>query len=85
MHNADPATCTVRPIAGDETGADLAPHSSSLRALALGARTSFTASSANSRLNFRRCIHALRFKKNAISVSAEPAAAQTAVIGFNIS
>ena len=40
-------------------------------------RTSFTASSLYSRLNFRRCIYTLRFQKHLISVSTKPAAAHT--------
>ena len=41
-------------------------------------RTSFTASSLNSRLTFRRCISILQFQKHLILVSKEPAAVQTA-------
>src|SRR5690606_6832019 len=37
--------------------------------------TSFTASSLNSRLNFRRCIVTLRFQKHLILVSTKPGAA----------
>ncbi len=43
--------------------------------LAARSRTSFTASSLNSRLNFRRCISILQFQKHLILVSTEPAAA----------
>ena len=43
---------------------------------------SFTASTLNSRLNFRRCIHTLRFQKYLISVSTERAASQTACVVF---
>jgi hypothetical protein len=41
-------------------------------------RTSFTASSLNSRLNFRRCSSILQFQKHLIPVYTEPAAAHAA-------
>ena len=43
-------------------------------------RTNFTASSLNSRLNFRRCIYTLRFRKHLISVSTKSAAAQVKLL-----
>jgi hypothetical protein len=43
---------------------------------ALNQTVCFTASSLNSRLNFRRFIVTLRFRKHLISVSTKPAAAQ---------